>query len=139
MKNVNFHELSKPSLSCANRRKGIVTEAAKKDMVAFQKSTPLYAIIDEMLALDKLQLKSWYATKVNEGFKTVAFPTEETRKKHVSEMAYLLYRYHQYLIRMKNKLEMDLPKLAFTPLPDVTISGVNPNYIYCSRRSDQSN
>ena len=29
VKNVNFHELSKPSLSCANRRKGIVTEAAR--------------------------------------------------------------------------------------------------------------
>ena len=97
MKYVSFFELNKNDLACAKRRKGVSTEAAKKDMENFQKSIPLYEIIKEMLLLDEVQSDEWYNEKVAEGFKEVNFPTEETRRRHVMEMAFLLERYG-YLI-----------------------------------------
>jgi superfamily I DNA/RNA helicase len=130
MKYVSFYELNKNDLACAKRRKGVSTEAAKKDMENFQKSIPLYEIIKEMLLLDEVQPDEWYNEKVAEGFKEVNFPTEETRRRHVMEMAFLLERYHKYIVDLGIHPETDLPRLDFRPASDLTISGVSPNFIY---------
>ncbi len=135
MRELSFHELNHNELSCKNRRKGLVLEAAKKDMENFQKSIPVYSIINKMLAIDKVMPKNWYVDEVRAGFETVNFPTEETRKKHTYEMAFLLERYHKYIINLKLNPEIDLPKLDFAPSDDVKINGVAPNFIYVEGRS----
>ena len=130
MKELNFHELNKNNLTCAHRRKGLVMEAAKKDMQNFQKSIPIYRIINKMLEMDKVQSFDWYRNDVTDGFKEVNFPTEETKNEHVCEMAVLLERYHKYIISLKLDPEIDLPKLDFCPSEDIKINGVSPNFIY---------
>lgn len=135
MKNLNFHELNKANLSCARRRRGLITEAAKKDMQNFQKSIPVYEIIGEMLAMDEVKDHDWYLQKVSEGFQEVNFPTEQTRKAHTIEMAFLLERYHKYIVNLKLDPEVRLPKLSVQPTTDITIDGVQPTFLYIEGRT----
>lgn len=135
MKELNFHELNHNELSCKNRRKGLILEAAKKDMENFQKSIPIYNIIDKMLKLNTVMPENWYVDEVTAGFETVNFPTEETRRKHTDEMAFLLERYHKYIVSLGMYPESNLPGLNLTVSDEVKINGVYPNFIYVEGRN----
>ena len=135
MKQLNFHDLNKANSFCAKRRKGLIAEAAKAEMQAFQKSIPIYAIINEMLRMSDVKDYDWYFDKVAEGFRIIPFPTEKTREAHIHEMAFLLKRYHEYIVDIVSNVELYLPKLDISPVEDVMINGIVPTYIYLTGRT----
>lgn len=126
--NTTFNKLNNGSESCEVKRRNIKIKDSREN-TNYHRAVAVQSVVSQALELGGPGDLSFYLEKAIDAFRDITFPTSRTKEGMITEAAYIVKRYHSYLMEEGINPITNLPPLAVN-VGEVVVTGVKPSFLY---------